>query len=154
VAVDENGKSFYVQSFELRQKLPIIRKNTYARAESGYLVSAGQLLSLCREADFSDLKIGEIESCSTGEYLIVTMNNLQLVKIAWQGMDKSPTEESRQKLRTQVELVWEALRAHPKSTDIFVAVQPGVVDMVPRWGRRFKASRPPKPQPITVRPAK
>ena len=154
VAVDENGKSFYVRSFELTQKLPIIRKNTYAKAESGYLVSAGQLLSLCREADFSDLKIGEIESCSTGEYLIVTMNNLQLVKIAWQGMDKSPTEESRQKLRTQVELVWEALRAHPKSTDIFVAVQPGVVDMVPRWGRRFSSSKTPKPQPITIRHAK
>ena len=140
-AVDENGKKFYEQSFELTQKLPIIRENMYSRAESGYLVAAGQFLSLCREADFSDLKVEEVESYVTGEYLVVTMKNLQLVKIAWEGMSNSPTEESRKNLRAQMELVWEALRTHPKSTDVFVAVQPGVVDMVPRWGTRFKSSK-------------
>ena len=82
------------------------------------------------------------------------MKNLQLVKIAWDGMFGAPTEESKRNLKVQLETVWEALRAYPKSTDIFVAVQPGVVDMVPRWGRRFKASKPLKPQPITIRPAK
>ena len=151
-AVDEVGKLFYERSYELTHNLPIIR-NRHAD-KSGRLVAAGQFLALCREDEFSDLKVEEVEFYPTGEYLVVTMKNLQLVKIAWEGMYRTPTEESKKNLRVQLRLVWEALRTYPKSTDIFVAVQPGVVDMVPRWGRRFKASRPLKPQPITVRPAK
>ena len=151
-AVDEAGKLFYERSYELTNTLPIIR-NRYAD-KPGRLAAAGQLLALCREDEFSDLKVEEVEFYPTGEYLVVTMKNMQLVKIAWEGMYGAPTEESRKNLRTQVERTWEALRAYPKSTDIFVAVQPGVVDMVPRWGRRFKASKPPSPQPIVIRPAK
>ena len=141
-AVDENGKIFREKSFELTQKLPIIRKNVSGRVSSGYPVAAAQLLALCGEKEFSDRRIEEIEHSPTGEYLVVTMKNQQLVKIAWEGMYKSPTEDSRRNLRRQVELVWEALRAHPKSTDVFVAVQPEIVDMVPRWGTRFKSSKP------------
>jgi len=151
-AVDEVGKVFYEQSYELTHSLPIIR-NRYTD-KPGRLAAAGQFLALCREDEFSDLKVEEVEFYPTGEYLVVTMKNMQLVKIAWEGMHGAPTEESKKNLRVQLGLVREALRAYPKSTDIFVAVQPGVVDMVPRWGRRFKASRPLKPQTITIRPAK
>ena len=147
-AIDEEGKMFGEKDFRLTQTLPIIRECTQVTKSSGYLRAAGQLLSLCREGEFSDLKISEVEFYPTGEYLVATMKNMQLVKIAWEGMFQPPTEDSRKNLRRQIELAWEAMRAHPKSTDIFLAVQPGVVDMVPRWGRRFKPLKPPRPQPI------
>ena len=140
-AIDENGKVFQEQSSELTQKLPIVRASKLAKVSSGYLIAAGQLLALCRGDGFSDREVEEIELSPTGEYLVVTMKNQQQVKIAWEGMYKPPTEESRRTLRRQAWLVWEALRAHPKSTDVFVAVQPETVDMVPRWGRRFYTSK-------------
>lgn len=153
-AVDENGKVFEERSFEITGKLPIIReehaKTYYGKTLSGMLFAASQLLAFCRDEEFSDLKIAEIELSKSGDYLIVTMENMQVAKIAWEGMERLPTADSQRKMRIQVRRLWDVMREYPKSTDYFVAVQSGIVDMVPRSGTRFKASRPPKPQAIRI----
>ena len=94
--VDEDGMVFICHRGS--QTLPTIRESKAASTDPGHFVegkvfSALQLLKACRNAEFMELGIQDIDTSKT-DYLVATLGNYSKLKIAWDGMKSAPTPAS------------------------------------------------------------
>lgn len=98
--VDADGVVF--RCFRNTQLLPIIHEGTRQSASAGRRVTARsraaiKLLDICRNSEFQDIGILDIDTTSP-DYLFVTINtgtNYTRLKLAWEGMDNpSPASDA------------------------------------------------------------
>lgn len=76
---------------------------------AGRVLAALKLIEACREPDFLELGILEIDT-SKRDFLVVTLSNYSRVKIRWNEMDES-TPASRQDLTRRLTLLRDAIRS-------------------------------------------
>lgn len=99
------------------QLLPIIREAHAPGSASGAKLGARaraalRLVEACRETDFQELGILEVDT-SPNDYLLATINtgmSYARLKIAWEDMDAPATPASRASLNRQLQHVRDAIR--------------------------------------------
>lgn len=95
------------------QTLPTIREpyapGTKAGQQlSGRALAALRLIETCRETEFAELAIQQVD-ISKRDYLLATLGNYSRAKIAWEGMDESDKHD-RQSLMRQLRMLVKAVR--------------------------------------------
>ncbi len=112
--VDMDGIVFIWQ--RNTQTLPVIRESAKPGTQKGERLTARglaalQVIDTCRDMEFQDFSILEVD-ISRPDYLLVTMgNNYARVKLAWEEMDES-TVVSHKSLRRQLKHLKDAMRSH------------------------------------------
>ena len=76
---------------------------------AGRVLAALKLIEACREPDFSELGVLEVDT-SKKDFLVVTLSNYSRVKICWNEMDES-TPASRRDLTERLTLLRNAIRS-------------------------------------------
>lgn len=113
--VDADSVVFYCSRGT--QLLPLIREpnapGTGKGAKLGPRARAAlRLVEACREADFQEIGILEVDA-SPSDYLLATINTgsaYSRLKIAWEGMDEPSTPASRTSLNRQLQHLRDAIR--------------------------------------------
>lgn len=110
--VDTDGMVFIWQRGT--QTLPTIREPLPPGTPKGQRITrrtlaALRLIETCREPDFLELGILEVD-VSKPDFLLVTLSNYSKVKIAWKEMDDH-TPASRADLRTRLANLQKAIRS-------------------------------------------
>lgn len=110
--VDTEGMVFIWQRGT--QTLPTIRETQTSGTPKGRRISrrtlaALRLIEACREPDFAELGILEVD-VSKPDFLLATLGNYSTVKIAWEGMDEQ-TPASRADLVRKLGLLRKAIRS-------------------------------------------
>ena len=72
-------------------------------------MAALRLVEVCREAEFLELGLLEVDT-SKHDFLFATLGNYSKLKILWTGMD-DPTPESAADLRKRLTQLRDAIRA-------------------------------------------
>jgi hypothetical protein len=109
--VDSDGVVFIFQNGT--DMLPVIREaydpGTPPGANlKGKALSALMLIEACKEPDFQELGILEVDS-SKPDFLVATLGNYSRLKIAWRDMDEN-TRKSRENLTKQLKYLVNAMR--------------------------------------------
>lgn len=130
--VDTEGMVFVWQRGT--QTLPLIRESQNPDSPrgtprgqriKGRTLAALRLLEACREPEFIELGILEVET-SHHDFLVATLGNYSKLKILWNEMDES-TPNSRVDLVKRLTLLRNAIRTKLQNTVIWNATIPGVV---------------------------
>lgn len=109
--VDTEGMTFVWQRGT--QTLPLIREaqapgTPRGSCIQGRTLAALRLVETCREADFLELGLLEVDT-SKRDFLVATLGNYSKLKILWTGMD-DPTPESAADLRKRLTQLRDAIR--------------------------------------------
>ena len=91
---------------------------------TGRALAALQLVTLCREPDFSGLGILDVD-ISKQDYLLAVLGNYQRAKIAWDGMDEPNSTNRRKLVETMSDLRDAVNSAIAARAIIWNATQPG-----------------------------
>ena len=96
------------------QLLPTIREarapgTAVGQRLKGRVRAALDLVKACREPEFSDLGLLEVDTSKT-DFLVATLGNYSRVKICWTDMDEA-TPAAQAALRARLALLLKALRA-------------------------------------------
>ena len=127
--VDTEGVVFICQRGT--QALPVIREPLapgVKRGEriTGRLMAALRLVEACREPEFLELGVLEVD-ISKRDFLVATLGNYSKVKICWNEMDES-TANARQDLLSRLTKTRDAIRSRvTPETVIWNATMPGEV---------------------------
>ena len=110
--VDTEGMVFVWQRGT--QTLPLIRESQAPGTSRGCFIrgrtmAALRLVEVCREAEFLELGLLEVDT-SKHDFLFATLGNYSKLKILWTGMD-DPTPESAADLRKRLTQLRDAIRA-------------------------------------------
>ena len=110
--VDTEGMVFVWQRGT--QTLPLIRESQAPGTSRGCFIqgrtmAALRLIEVCREAEFLELGLLEVDT-SKHDFLFATLGNYSKLKILWTGMD-DPTPESAADLRKRLTQLRDAIRA-------------------------------------------
>ena len=111
--VDTEGMVFVWQRGT--QTLPLVREAQAPGTPRGTLVrgralAALRLVEICREAEFLELGLLEVDT-SKHDFLVATLGNYSKLKILWTGMDDpTPTPESFADLRKRLTQLRGAIR--------------------------------------------
>lgn len=96
--------------------LPAIREASYPGTPAGRqpparCLAALKLIKTCRDSEFQEFAILEIDT-SSPDYLLVTIGNTySAVKIAWEKMDEPSSPASRKSLNRQLTMLLKAMRS-------------------------------------------
>lgn len=109
--VDSEGMVFMCQRGT--QLLPTIYEPQTPGTQPGHKVKSRALAALtlietCREADFAELGVQDVD-VSKPDYLLATLGDYSRLKIAWDGMD-SPSAKSRRDLEGRLALLVQTIR--------------------------------------------
>ena len=127
--VDTEGMVFVWQRGT--QTLPAIREKLPPGTPRGERITsrtlaALRLIEICREPDFSEIGILEVD-VSKPDFLLATLGNYSKVKIAWNGMDEQ-SPDSMADLRMRVTNLQKAMRSQVAAgTVIWNATMPDTV---------------------------
>lgn len=127
--VDTEGMVFLWQRGT--QTLPTIREADPPGTQKGQRVTrrtlaALRLIEVCREPEFLDLGILEVDTAKH-DFLLVTLSNYSKVKIAWNEMDEQ-TPASQADLRNRLSNLQKAIRSRvAPETVIWNATMPDTV---------------------------
>lgn len=127
--VDTEGKVFICRRGT--QTLPIIREAAAPGTQEGQFIkgrvlTALRLLEVCREREFLELNVQEIDASKT-DYLTLTLGNYSRVKICWESMD-NPNERSRADLTARLKNLIKNIRSNVVSgTVIWNATMPDII---------------------------
>ena len=127
--VDTDGMVFLWQRGT--QTLPTIREPVPPGTQKGQRIAhrtlaALRLVEVCREPEFLDLGILEVDTAKR-DFLLVTLSNYSKVKIAWNEMDEQ-TPASQADLRTRLSNLQKAIRSRvAPETVIWNATMPDTV---------------------------
>ena len=127
--VDTEGVVFICQRGT--QTLPVIREPLapgMKRGEriQGRLMAALRLVEACREPEFLELGVLEVDT-SKRDFLVATLGNYNKVKICWDEMDES-TANARKDLLSRLTKIRDAIRSRvTPDTVIWNATMPGEV---------------------------
>ena len=96
------------------QSLPTIREphapgTAAGQPLKGRLRAALDLVKACRESEFAELGLLEVDT-SKADFLLATLGDYSRVKICWEGMD-DPTPATRAALEARLVLLLKAVRA-------------------------------------------
>ena len=110
--VDTEGMVFFWQRGT--QTLPTIRETQSPGTQKGQRITgrtlaALRLIETCREPEFSELGVLEVD-VSKPDFLLATLANYSTVKIAWDGMDEQ-TPASRGDLVRKLGMLRKAIRS-------------------------------------------
>ena len=110
--VDAEGMVFLCQRGT--QLLPTISEPRGPGTQPGHAVkgralAALQLLETCREPEFAELGVQDVD-ISKPDYLLATLGDYSRLKIAWDGMD-SPSAKSKTELRGRLTLLVQTIRS-------------------------------------------
>ena len=125
--VDAEGMVFICQRGT--QALPVIREAQAPGLAKGHRVSgrleaALRLVEACRDAEFLELGLLEVDT-SKPDFLVATLGNYSRAKILWEDMDE-PTPRSRADLLARLTLLRDAIRARVSpETVLWNATIPG-----------------------------
>lgn len=105
------------------RSLPVIREAsarsiTPGQRLKGRTRAALDLVLLCRESQYSDLAVLEVDT-SKADFLSATLGNYSLAKISWDGMDDA-TPASRAALASRLDRLLEAIRARCDGLEVVV----------------------------------
>ena len=111
--VDTEGMVFVWQRGTLT--LPLIRESKAPGTPRGSRIqgrtlAALRLVETCREAEFLELGLLEVDT-SKHDFLIATLGNYSKLKILWTGMDEAPTPESDADLKKRLTQLRAAIRS-------------------------------------------
>ena len=96
--------------------LPVVREPVAPGTQPGHRLTgraraALELVETCRDGEFQELGILEVDS-SSPDYLLATLGtNYSKLKIAWEGMDNESTPASRTSLKRQLKHLVQAIRS-------------------------------------------
>lgn len=115
--VDNEGIVF--ECYRGTDLLPIIREKSSPGTAKGHRLSgralaALQLVEACRDPQFQELGVKDID-VSPLDFLLASLNtgvNYAQLKLAWEGMDEGSTPASRASLIRQLTHLRDALRTH------------------------------------------
>lgn len=110
--VDNEGVVFICQRGT--QLLPTIYEGKSPGTPSGVRLdgltrAALVLVKACREPEFAELGLQDVDTSKT-DYLLATLGNYSLLKIAWDGMTDLPNANSRTDLDRRLEKLVQAVR--------------------------------------------
>ena len=110
--VDTEGMVFLCQRGT--QLLPTISEPQAPGIQPGHKIkgrtlAALQLVETCRESEFSELGVQDVD-ISKPDYLLATLGDYSRLKISWDGMD-SPSAKSRQDLEGRLRLLVHTIRS-------------------------------------------
>jgi hypothetical protein len=109
--VDSEGVVFICQRGT--QMLPVIRESKPGSAPgstlSGRALAALKLIEVCREAEYIELAVQEVD-ISKRDYLLATLGNYSRAKIAWEGFDQEGAGKKKD-IERQVSLLLKAIRS-------------------------------------------
>ena len=110
--VDADGMVFIHQNGT--RMLPVIREAQATGTACGTLLSghsfaALQLIETCRDPEFQDLGVLEVDTSRTG-YLLATLGDYSQAKIAWTGMGEA-SADAKGNLRRQLSLLAKTIRS-------------------------------------------
>ena len=96
------------------QMLPVIREtqapgSSAGSTLSGRALAALRLIETCRQAEFIELAVQEVD-ISKRDYLLVTLGNYSRAKIAWEGFD-SEDAGRKEKIERQLTMLLKAIRS-------------------------------------------
>ena len=97
--------------------LPVVREPIAPGTQPGHRLTgrtkaALELIETCRDGEFQELGILEVDS-SSPDYLLATLGaNYAKLKIAWEGMDQDSTPASRTSLKRQLKHLVQAMRSN------------------------------------------
>ena len=97
--------------------LPVVREPIAPGTQPGHRLTgrtkaALELIETCRDGEFQELGILEVDS-SSPDYLLATLGaNYAKLKIAWEGMDQESTPASRTSLKRQLKHLVQAMRSN------------------------------------------
>ena len=112
--VDSEGVVFMCQRGT--RLLPVVREpiapgTPPGRRLAGRTRAALELIETCRDGEFQELGILEVDA-SSPDYLLATLGaNYTKLKIAWEGMDQDSTPASRASLKRQLKHLVQAMRS-------------------------------------------
>ena len=112
--VDPEGVVFMCQRGT--RLLPVIREPSSPGTQPGHRLTgraraALELVETCRDGEFQELGIIEVDTTSP-DYLLATLGaNYAKLKIAWEGMDGDSTPASRTSLKRQLRHLVQAIRS-------------------------------------------
>jgi hypothetical protein len=120
--VDSDGVVFICQRGT--QILPVIKESKPGSAPgaklSGRALAALRLIEVCREAEYTELAIQEVD-ISKRDYLLATLGNYSRAKIAWESFDREDAG-SKKDIERQVSMLLKAIRTRiPNGTVIWNA---------------------------------
>lgn len=109
--VDSEGVVFIFQSGT--DSLPVIKEPFEPGTQpgcrlKGKSLAALMLIEACRDPDFQELAILEVD-VSKPDFLVATLGNYSRLKIAWKSMDEN-SRNSRDSLHTQLKYLVQAIR--------------------------------------------
>ena len=109
--VDSEGMVFLCQRGT--QLLPTISEPQPPGTQPGHKIkgrasAALQLIETCREPEFAELGVQDVD-VSKPDYLLATLGDYSRLKIAWEGMD-SPSQKSRRDLEARLSLLVQTIR--------------------------------------------
>ena len=113
--VDSEGVVFMCQRGT--RLLPVVREPIAPGTQPGHRLTgrtkaALELIETCRDGEFQELGILEVDS-SSPDYLLATLGtNYAKLKIAWEGMDQESTPASRTSLKRQLKHLVQAMRSN------------------------------------------
>lgn len=131
--VDSEGVVF--SFYRGTSMLPTIYEKNLEASEPGMrlkkrALSALRLLEACRQPEFQDLGVLDVD-ITKEDYILVTLGNYSRAKIAWEGMDNfSP--ESKIKMTAQLNELAMAIRTNTAPAKMWNATVPGVVTLDPK----------------------
>ncbi|MBR3689424.1 MAG: hypothetical protein IKL85_10160 [Lentisphaeria bacterium] len=110
--VDSEGVVFVCQRGT--QMLPVIREmqapgSSPGTRLSGRALAALRMIEVCREADFTELGVQEID-ISKRDYLLATLGNYSRAKIAWEGFDGENSGRKKD-IERQLSMLLQAIRS-------------------------------------------
>ena len=127
--VDTDGVVFICQRGT--QTLPVIREPQAPGARKGdrikgRILAALRLVEACREPDFLELGVLEVDT-SKHDFLVATLGNYSKVKICWDEMDES-TANARKDLLARLTKLRQVIRCRvTPGTVIWNATMPGEI---------------------------
>ena len=97
--------------------LPVIREGKPGSAPgstlSGRALAALRLIEVCREAEYIELAIQEVD-ISKRDYLLATLGNYSRAKIAWEGFDQEGAGKKKD-IERQISMLLKAIRSRVAS---------------------------------------
>lgn len=110
--------------------LPVVREaqapgTIPGKRLKGRALAALRLIETCREADFLELGVLEVDT-SKADYLCATLGDYSTAKIAWHGMD-DPTEGTRREMTDTLVDLRDAIRSKVGAGAVWNATNPGYV---------------------------
>ena len=111
---DADGVAFRCFRRDMTEMLPIIRERNDRATQwgvrlTGRKLAALRLIELASDSEFSEFAILEVDTTHP-DYLIATLGNYSIAKIAWDGMD-APTPANQKNLVARLRTLLAAIRA-------------------------------------------